>query len=283
MSDKGSRIFSIGLVSLWLGLFAFASTSIVLVMSFLSKGENDTILWHFTLANYKQLFNPIYITIFFRSLLMAGAATLLCLLIAYPFAFCITRTKKTMKPWLLVLLIIPFWTSSLIRSYAIMALLKTHGLVNQFLFWLGIIHQPLDLLFTNTAVMIGLVYNLLPFMVFPIYANLEKLDHRLIIAARDLGANHLQLFFRIMLPLSIPGIMAGIMLVFLPAMTLFFIPDILGGAKSMMLGNLIQFQFLTQFDWPQGAATSVMLTLLLGLFIWFQQLLKRQNGDGQIK
>ncbi len=148
-----------------------------------------------------------------------------------------------------------------------LAILKTHGMLNTLLLSLGIIEQPLQILFTNTALMIGLVYNLLPFMILPLFANLERLDFRLIEAAKDLGANFLTIFWRILLPLTIPGIMGGIVLVFLPAMTLFYIPDLLGGAKSILLGNLIQLQFLATFNWPQGAATSVMLTVLMGLML----------------
>ena len=257
----------IALVGLWLGLFVVLGLLIVLVISFATKGETDFVHLSFTLNNYAQLFDPIYLTIFLRSMIIAGGCTFLCLLLGYPFAFALSRTQQNIQPILLVLLIIPFWTSSLIRSYAIMALLKTHGFINQGLLWLGLIEQPIPLLFSNTAVMIGLVYNLLPFMIFPIYTNLIRMDLRLLEAAKDLGANRWQMFKSIILPLSVPGIITGIALVYLPAMTLFYIPDLLGGAKSMLLGNLIQFQFLTTFDWPAGSATSIFLTMLLGLLI----------------
>lgn len=278
-NDRLFKFFSITLVSTWLGIFAIAAFSIVFVVSFLSKNSADFIQWHFTLDNYKNLLTPTYLKIFGRSLLTAGIATLLCLLIAYPFAFFLSRCKPQQKPILLVLLIIPFWTSSLIRSYAIMAILKAHGVLNQLFMGLGIIEQPLNILFTNTAVMIGLVYNLLPFMIFPIYTNLERMDKNLIEAACDLGANHWQVFSRIILPLSLPGIMGGVLLVFLPAMTLFYIPDLLGGAKSIMLGNLIQFQFLTSFNWPAGAATSIILTIMLSFLIIINYSILKNQGE----
>jgi spermidine/putrescine transport system permease protein len=148
-----------------------------------------------------------------------------------------------------------------------MALLKAKGILNQFLMLIGIIHTPLQLLYSDAAVFIGLVYDLLPFMILPLYANIEKLDHTLVDAARDLGASKTIIFFRVILPLTMPGIIAGIILVFLPAMTLFFVPVMLGGAKSLLLGNLIQNQFLTLNDWPMGAATSVCLLLIMGILL----------------
>lgn len=162
---------------------------------------------------------------------------------------------------------IPFWTSSLIRTYAIMILIKAKGLLNSFLLWLGIIHHPLQLLYSTPAVIIGLIYSLLPFMILPLYSSIEKLDHSLIEAARDLGASKFRVFYKIIIPLTKPGIIGGILLVFLPAMTLFYIPDILGGAKSMLLGNLIENQFLQITNWPLGAATSTLLLVFMTLLI----------------
>ena len=273
---------SIAIVSLWLSLFALTAFAIVLVVSFLKQDAAGFSLQQLTLHNYRALFDPIFLTILGRSLIIASLATLLCLAIAYPFAYLLSHLPSQQKPMFLMLLIIPFWTSSLIRSYAMLAMLKTHGVLNSLLLWLGIINQPLQILFTNTALMIGLVYNLLPFMILPIFANLERLDFRLIEAAKDLGATSLTIFWHILLPLTIPGIMGGVLLVFFPAMTLFYIPDLLGGAKSILLGNLIQLQFLAGFNWPQGAATSIMLTLVMGLMLAVYWLLLKKHGQKEL-
>lgn len=261
------RNFSIALIWVWLSVFAIIPLVLILIASFLSHTQNQLIKLPFTLINYQTLLHSIYAEVFFRSGELAFTATIFCLAIAYPFAYIISRLPDRTRSLALIFVIIPFWTSSLIRTYAMLAILKAKGILNSFLLALGIIHQPLEILYSNTAVLIGLVYALLPFMILPIYANLEKLDMRLIEAAKDLGANRLTIMRKIILPLSIPGIAAGCMLVFLPAMTLFYIPVLLGGAKSMLLGNLIETQFLHASDWPLGSATSVFLVLLLILIL----------------
>ena len=231
----------------------------------------------FTLAHYQQLINTTYLVVFEKSLLIAGCTTFCCLLLGYPFAYLIARMRQPIKNYCMLFVIIPFWTSSLIRSYALIAILKAKGLLNTCLIALGIIHQPLAILFTNTAVMLGLIYNLLPFMILPIMTNIEKLDYQLIDAAHDLGANSVTTFTRVILPLTMPGIIAGCILVFLPAMTIFYIPDILGGAKSVLLGNLIQNQFLIAQNWPMGSAMSAVLTLVLVTLIFIYWRILQQN------
>lgn len=269
MSDNIFKRFSISLIWFWLTLFALLPTLLVFLVSFLHRDNLTLVTLPVTLHNYLNLFDNAYARIFFKSFEMAGISTLLCLIIAYPFAYIIAQTKTKYRSLLLLFVIIPFWTSSLIRTYAIMAILKVKGILNQILLVLGIIHQPLQLLYTDAAVLIGLVYDLLPFMILPLYANIEKLDHTLVDAARDLGANRITIFLRVILPLTMPGIIAGIILVFLPAMTLFFVPVMLGGAKSLLLGNLIQNQFLTLNDWPMGSATSVCLLLIMAVLVIF--------------
>lgn len=267
---KTNKIFkytSVGVVYAWLLCFALLPIVLVIITSFLSHTPEQLIIWKFTFRNYTQLFSNIYLQITYRSLELAGACTFFCLLIGYPAAFILARMRHPSKPTLLILMIIPFWTSALIRTYAMMAILKTKGLLNTALLSLGLIHHPLQLLYSNAAVLIGCTYNLLPFMILPLYANIEKLDNRLIEAARDLGASRIRLFRRIILPLTMPGIIAGSTLVFLPAMTLFYIPVLLGGAKSLLLGNLIQNQFLQMQDWPGGSATSMILTITMLLLI----------------
>ncbi len=200
-----------------------------------------------------------------RSLLMAGATTLACLILAYPFSYFMVRSKH--QSMLLLLIIIPFWTSSLVRTYALVAILKFNGVLNALLLKLHLISTPLSLLYSNFAVLSGLIYTLFPFMVLPLYTNMERFDFKLLEAATDLGANRWALFTRVFLPNTTRGILSGVLLVFLPAMTLFYIPNVLGGARSILIGNLIQNQFLVAENWPQGAATSVLLTLILLLLL----------------
>ncbi len=271
------KSFSLITIWIWLFLFALLPFALMLIASVLSHDENTIVRLPFTFSNYTELNRLLYIHIFWRSLVIATIATTLCLLLGYPFAFLIARLQSKWKNFLILLIIIPFWTSSLIRSYALIALIKTKGVINAVFLALGLIHQPFLLLFTNTAVMIGLVYNLLPFMILPIMTNVERLDNRLIDAARDLGANQLTIFRKIIIPLTMPGIIAGCILVFLPAMTIFYIPDILGGAKSILIGNVIQNQFLIAQNWPFGSAISAVLTLLLATFILIYRFVSRGN------
>lgn len=265
----------------WLAIFALLPFILVLLISFLSYSDNNPIIWKFSLGNYRQFLDPVFFIILLRSLILASFCTLLCLILAYPFAFLLSQIPVKNRSLLLVLLIIPFWTSSLIRTYAILTLIKAKGLINHSLLALGIIHHPLQILYTNTAVVIGIVYNLLPYMILPLYSNIEKLDHNIFHAARDLGAGRMRILWSIAIPLTLPGIVSGVTLVLLPAMTLFYIPDILGGAKSLLLGNLVQQQFLSMNDWPGGAATSVVLTgLMLILMFIYRRTNKNASPEG---
>lgn len=267
-NDETFKHFSLSIVWFWLMLFALLPFCLVAIASFLSHDENHLMYLPVTLVNYFQLNNTIYIKIFKESFYIAGICTLICLLLGYPFAYAIARMQPHYKRLLILLIIIPFWTSSLIRTYSMITMLKPKGIINSILMWLGLIDKPLSLIFTDTAVMIGLVYNLLPFMVLPLLTNIERLDNRLIDAARDLGANRFTTFTRVILPLTMPGILSGCILVFLPAMTIFYIPDLLGGSKSILLGNLIQNQFLIAQNWPLGSAISVVFTLLLIVLVY---------------
>ena len=277
--DNGFKYFSLFLIWVWLFLFALLPFCLVIAASLMSHNESDLLTLPLTLDNYKQLNNLIYIRIFEKSFVIAGISTFICLILAYPFAYTIARMQNRWKNFLILLVIIPFWTSSLIRSYALIAILKAKGLLNTLLLALGIIHQPLSILFTNDAVIIGMVYNLLPFMILPIMTNVERLDYSLVDAARDLGANKLTTFRKIIIPLTLPGIIAGSILVFLPAMTMFYIPDILGGARSILLGNLIQNQFLIAENWPMGSAVSVVLTFILAALILIHVWVTRGNKN----
>lgn len=259
---------SIALFGTWLGLFAFVPFILVIIASFLLKGEENFLIWEFSGESYLKIFNPLYGSVFLNSFKLSFLTSILTLVFALPFAYYLSTLRAPWKSLGLLLMIIPFWTSSLVRTYALIAILKTEGVLNSCLLFLGIIESPIELMYTQNAVMIGMVYTLLPFMILPIYASFEKLDYRYIEAARDLGANGFWLSIKIILPLISSGIVAGIILVFLPSMGMFFIPDLLGGAKDLVVGNFIRNQFLTFRDWPFGSVASVMLTGLMLFMIY---------------
>ena len=259
--------FSTGLLTLWLMFFAFLPFLLVIGGSFLKQGDQTFFNWQMTFENYRNLFHPVYLHIFLRSFYFAAIKAFFCLLLGYPFAYILSRIKKNIRMVLMFLFIVPFWTSSLIRVYSIIIIVRANGLLNHVLMRFGLIHHPIQILYTKLAVMIGLIYTLLPFMILPLYANMEKFDWRLIDAAQDLGASKWQTMRKVVFPITMPGIVAGIMLVVLPAMTMFFIPDILGGARSLLLGNLIKDQFIEAHNWPMGSAVSVMLTIIMGVML----------------
>lgn len=278
----GFRLLRIGLLPAWLVLFSVVPLLLVLVVSGLTRDESGLIAPVPTLANYQRLLDPIHLRLVGRSLLLALEATLLCWVIAYPFAYLLTRAPRRLQPLLLILVIIPFWTNSLVRTYAIRGLLAAKGVINQALIAAGLIETPVRLLYTEAAVAIGLVYVLLPFMILPLHSSFEKLDWRLVEAAHDLGANRRQTLLRVIVPLTAPGIVAGCLLVFLPALGLFFVTDVLGGARELLIGNFLKDQFLDARDWPFGAAASLVLILLLGLLLVLYGLVQRRwrPGDG---
>ena len=251
----------------WLLLFVFFPNLLIVGTSFLTRDDAHIISMVFTLDNYSRLLDPLYADVLMHSFNMALISTACCLLLGYPFAWCLTTLSARLRPLMLFLLIVPFWTNSLIRIYGLKLFLSTRGWLNDFLLSLGLIETPFRIMYTEQAVILGLVYILLPFMVMPLYSSLEKLDSALLEAARDLGASKLQTFWRIILPLTLPGIVAGSLLVLLPAMGLFFVADLLGGAKNLLIGNVIKSQFLNIRDWPFGAATSIVLTLVMGLLL----------------
>ena len=224
----------------------------------------------FTLENYKRFFSGAYFNIFLNSFKIAAIATFLCLIIGYPFAYILARSKSKYKGLLALLVVIPYWTSALIRTYAISYMLAANGLINTILIKIGIIDTPLSLLYTEGAVIFGFVYTLLPFMILPLYATIDKFDFRYVEAAQDLGAGKLRTFYHIILPLTSPGIIAGTVLVFLPALGLFYIPSLLGGGKNIMVSNIIQEQFTSNVlqNWPLGSAASVLITVIMGIMIW---------------
>ena len=247
-----------------------APFAIVLAYSFLTRGVYGGIQPPWTAESYRRLFDPLYLAILRRSFAMALAATALCLVLAFPAALFISRAPRH-KNLYLQLVMLPFWTSFLVRTYAWIFLLRDTGLFNTALQALGITHAPLPLLYNDGAVLLGLVYGYLPFMVLPIYATLERLDPALVEAAADLGARPMTTVWRIVVPLSRPGIAAGSVLVFIPCLGAYLTPDLLGGGRTVMVGNLVQNQFTTARDWPFGAAVCIALmavvTLVLALFL----------------
>jgi spermidine/putrescine transport system permease protein len=239
-----------------------APLAIILFYSFLTRGTYGGIALPWSAENYQRLIDPLYWIILIRSFGIAAAATLLCLVLGFPLALFISRSGRR-KTMYLSLVILPFWTSFLIRTYAWMFLLRDTGLINTALKRMGLIHDPLPLLYNNGAVMLGLVYAYLPFMVLPLYATLERLDPHLLEASADLGAKPWTTLTRVMIPLCAPGIRAGTVLVFIPCLGAYLTPDLLGGGKSVMIGNLIQNQFTNARDWPFGSAVSLMLMAIV--------------------
>jgi spermidine/putrescine transport system permease protein len=243
---------------------------IVLAYSLLNRGVYGGVELPWTGENYTRLVDPLYGGILVRSFAISLVSTLLCLVLGFPLALFIARSGRHRNLYL-NLVMIPFWTSFLVRTYAWMFLLRDTGLINTVLLALGIIHQPLPLLYNDCAVILGLVYGYLPFMVLPLYTTLEKLDRSLIEAAADLGARPWTAFTHVMLPLSMPGIRAGSILVFISCIGAYLTPDLLGGSKTIMIGNVIQNQFTAARDWPFGAACSLglmaLVMLLLKLFV----------------
>jgi spermidine/putrescine transport system permease protein len=256
----------------WLLLFFIVPLLIVLLYSFLERGTYGGITWEFTLRNYQRVTSGLYLGVVWRSIWLALITTVACLLIGYPLAFFIATSSSRWRNALLLLVIIPFWTNFLVRTYAWIVLLRTEGVFNVALQSTQLIDEPLTLLFTPFAVTVGLIYGYLPFMILPLYATMERFNFSLVEAAQDLGANDLRTFFRIVFPLTMRGVIAGSLLVFIPAVGAFVTPDILGGAKMLMVGNLIQNQFLKARNWPFGSALSMLLmaVVLVPVLIYFR-------------
>ena len=260
--------FTVGIIFAWLIFFVLIPNLLVLIVSFLTRDGSNFYQLPFSLDNYINLFNPLYAQVVWNSLYMSGIATIICLLIGYPFAFMVSKIPEKYRPILLFLVVLPFWTNSLIRIYGMKVFLGVKGVLNTMLLEMGILSEPIRILNTEVAVIIGLVYLLLPFMILPLYSAIEKLDGRLLEAAKDLGANAVQRFFRVILPLTMPGIVAGCLLVLLPAMGMFYVADLLGGAKVLLVGNVIKSEFLISRNWPFGSAISIGLTILMALLIF---------------
>jgi spermidine/putrescine transport system permease protein len=247
----------------WLVVFFAIPLVIVFIHSFLSRGPYGQVVWKFNLNNYVRFFDPLYLKIFARSFKIAAVTTVLSLLLGYPMAYWIATRPAKSRNILLLLLMIPYWTNFLVRTYAWILILRDSGLVNSLLMGWGLIAEPLPLFGNDFAITVGLVYGWFPSMVLPCYAAIERLDFSLVEAAQDLYANELRAFTRVIFPLTLPGVIAGSILVFIPSLGAYVTPDLLGGAKSVMIGNVIQSQFLTVRDLPFGSAFSFVLMLIM--------------------
>ena len=290
------RYFIVAIPYIWLLLFFLAPFVIVFKISladpiiaqppftpFFNQGSDGGFSIYTTFDNFLYLFqDSLYFVTYLNSVKLAFIATLFTLFIGYPIAYGIARSPQPTRNILLLLVVIPFWISFLLRVYSWMGILKTNGLINGFLLWLGVIDQPLELLYTDTAVYIGMVYSYLPYMILPLYANLVKLDIRLLEAASDLGAKKWQGFVDVTLPLSMPGIIAGCLLVFIPAIGEYVIPALLGGADTLMIGRVLFDEFFLNRDWPVASAVAIVLLLLLVLPIVYFQKKQAQETSGAV-
>ena len=268
----------VGPVSLWLLFFVAVPLLYVMVMSFCSIDANYDIVFSFTLANYHSLLDADYLQIYVQSLAIALLATAICLLLGYPFAFLISRTFQSRKTILYMMVIIPFWTNSLIRIYGWRTFLGASGWLNLLLESLHLIKSPLELLFNRGATVLGMAYVLFPFMVLPLYTAIEKLDQAQLEASSDLGAHGPATFFNVILPQTMSGVFSGCIMVFIPSLGYFYVADILGGGNSDVIGNLIERQFQSGNNWPLGAALSIILIAITLLLV---KLYQKCGGDMQ--
>lgn len=251
---------------LWSIVFVFVALLYVIGLSFLTRGEITGVTSDVTLANYARLAAPEYLNVLLKSLKLASLTMVICVLIGYPFGYLMARLSPGARSVVMLLIIVPFWTNALIRIYGWRILLMSNGPINTFLLNLGIIKEPLKLLYTDGTVLLGMVYALIPFMILPTFTTVDKLDFSVVEAARDLGASPLYAFFSVTVPLTLSGLMAGCVLVFIPSMGLFFLNDLLGGSKSVLAGGLIQ-QLINSRDLPMAAALSVLLLSVTGAII----------------
>lgn len=263
---------------LWTITFVFVALLYLIGLSFLSRGEMVGVSNEVTLANYLRLAAPEYLNVLLLSLKLAAETTVICALVGYPFGYLVARLNPRARAVVLLIVIVPFWTNALIRIYGWRILLLANGPLNTFLMNVGIIQQPLKLLYTDGAVLLGMVYALLPFMILPTFTTVDKLDYATVEAARDLGASPIHAFFTVTLPLTLSGLMAGCVLVFIPSMGLFFLNDLLGGSKSVLAGGLIQ-QLINSRDLPMAAALSVLLLSVTGAVI---AVYRRLGGSGDL-
>ena len=257
-----------GPVSLWMILFVTLPLMYIIFISFMSRGVFGDVVYTPTIESYQTILDPTYFKVIVKSLQAAGITTLLCILIGYPFAYIIARKPKDVAAKMITLLMIPFWTNSLMRLNAWLLLFQTSGPVNNFLTGFGLVDKPISFIYTDELVLIGLITNMLPFAVLPLYSTIEKLEKSLLEASADLGANARQTFMNVTLPITFPGIFSAIILVFIPSLGIYTVTDMLGGGKVMYIGNIIKNQFGAIRNWPLGAALAVLLIVITMLLIF---------------
>lgn len=281
MKEKNNVLKNIFTLPVTIYVFILILLPLVYIffLSFCKSDSYGGIIYQFTLNNYINIFDITYIKILFKSSLIALITTVICILIAYPFALVLREKSERIKNLVTKLVMIPFLTNSLIRTYGWIVLLRKNGVINNALTSLDIIETPLNLMYNNLGIIIGMVYTLLPFMILPVCSSVFKLDNNLIEAGKDLGAKPWQIFKNIILPQTLSGVFSGSLMVFIPAIGYFFIADILGGGKVMIIGNLIKNQFLTARNWPFGSAISIFLIILTFLLVWIYKKLGGKMDD----
>lgn len=257
-----------GPVSIWMILFVTLPMLFIIYISFMSRGVFGDVVYQFSLESYQTLLDATYFKVILKSLKAALLTTVLCLGLGYPFAYYIARKPPEVASRLIMLIMIPFWTNSLMRLNSWLLLFQTSGPVNNFLQWTGLVDRPITFIYTDGLVVLGLITNMLPFAVLPLYSSIEKLQKSLLEASADLGATPSQTFFKVTLPLTFPGIFSAIILVFIPSLVIYTVSDILGGGKVLYIGNIIKNQFGSIRNWPLGAALSVLLLVITGLLIF---------------
>ncbi len=279
--NSRSRFFISGSLPafFWMIFFMAIPLVYIFVISFLSKGQKWGIEFKPTLENYRRFFDPLYIKIFLNSFFVAAVTTVITLVLGYPFAFFVTLFSEKKQSLIITLLMVPFWTNTLIRVYGWIIILQKKGIINTLLTSLNIFSKPHDFLYHQSTVMLGIIYTMLPFMILPLYNAIEKIDRDLIAASYDLGAGKIRTFFNVIIPQTSSGIMTGCIMVFMPSVGMYYVADLLGGANSILLGNLIKNQFFEARNWPFGAAVSVIMSVISLLLI---RLYKKFSGNGSV-
>lgn len=258
-------------MSLYAVLFVGLGLLYIIGLSFLSRGDGFLAVEPVTTENYLRILSPLYLRSLLLSLRLAALTALFSLLIGYPFAYFMAKSQPRARAWLLMLLIVPFWTNALIRIYGWKILLSANGPLNQAMLALQVISKPLKMLYTDFAVLVGMIYAMIPFMVLPVYSSVERMDWAMVEASRDLGASPIKAFLTVTVPMTMPGILSGLVLTFIPSIGLFFLSDLLGGSNTMLWGNMVHNELLKSRDLPFAAALSVVLLLLTGLIIVIQR------------
>jgi len=275
-------IATAGPVSFWMIVFVLLPMIYVVVISFMSRNVYGGIDYSFTLSNYREMLEPLYMKVIWKSLKLAVLTTVLCLLLGYPLAYYIAGKPSRTAAKLIMLVMIPYWTNSLVRLYSYNLLGATNGPINNFLLKIGAVEVPIDLFYSDSIVIVGLLTAMLPFSVLPLYTSIEKLDHSLIEASKDLGANSFTTFRKVTIPLTMPGIVGCVLLVFIPSLGMYYVPEALGGGKVMLIGSLIRNQFLVTKNWPFGASLAILMILMTLVLMWIYTRIASLDDLGEV-